>query len=156
MGREAYLVSVFPTVGYSYPAATPRRHGPAPALRLRRLLTAGRIPRPVVDDNSVHREHIDGAAGRHVGIPAREGLVQPALHAGGIDAPAGLHGNVLLAIDFKRHGNAVDARDRGVLPQDLSSLRVEGAEQAVVGAAGEQHVTTGREDRPPVFRWQVG
>src|SRR6202046_5904370 len=97
----------------------------------RRSPTQAMVPSNGVPlSRSVHREDIDGAAGRYLRILAREGLVHPALHAGGIDAPARLHGNVLLAVHLKRHGNAVNPRDRGMLPQDLSRLRVDGAEHA--------------------------
>src|ERR1700722_8372749 len=69
----------------------------------RRSPTQAMVPSNGVPlQRSVHREDIDGAAGRHLRILAREGLVHPALHAGGIDAPARLHGDVLLAVHLER------------------------------------------------------
>jgi len=58
----------------------------------------------------LHGEDVDGAARRDVRILAREQQVEAALHTRGIDAPAGLDGNVLLAADREGDRNAVDAR----------------------------------------------
>src|SRR5258708_37515362 len=49
---------------------------------------------------SLHCEDPDRAALRHLRILAGEDQVHPGLHFCGVDAPAGLDGDVLLAVDL--------------------------------------------------------
>src|SRR5262245_22010554 len=104
----------------------------------------------------LQRENIDRAALRHLGVFARKQQVHARLHLGWIDAPPGLHRDILLVVDLERHRHPRYTRDGRELPQDLPGLGVESAEQAVVCAAGEQDVAAGRQHWPPIERRQIG
>src|SRR6266511_2281276 len=75
----------------------------------------------------LHRKDIDRAALRHLGILAGEQQIHARLHLGRVDAPTGLHRDVLLAVYLERHRHRRDPRDRRELPEDFSSLSIEGA-----------------------------
>ena len=77
---------------------------------------------------SLQGEDVDRAALGNVRMLAGKQQVQAALHARRIDAPAGLHGDVLLAVHRERDRHAVDAGQGRELPEDLTGLGVEGTE----------------------------
>jgi hypothetical protein len=101
-------------------ASTPLRTSPGPSVALGSSV------------RSLQGEDVDGAALRNVRIFAGKQQVQAPLHPRRIDTPAGLDGDVLLAVHRERDRHAVDAGQGRVLPQDLSGLGIEGAEQAVI------------------------
>src|SRR2546430_6023751 len=55
---------------------------------------------------SLHRKDIDRAALRHLGILAGEQQIHARLHLGRVDAPTGLHRDVLLAVYWNDTGTA--------------------------------------------------
>src|SRR5580765_7241691 len=59
--------------------------------------------------SSFHRKHPDRAALWHLRIFPREDAVQLRLHACGVDAPARLHRDVLLAVEHERGWLSDDA-----------------------------------------------
>src|SRR5205814_2764370 len=79
--------------------------------------------------------------------------VDTRLHARRVNAPAGLHGDVLLAVKLERDRHPVDPRAGAELPQDLTARGIECAEIAVVGTAGKTAVSGGRQTRPPELRF---
>src|SRR5262249_10836201 len=76
---------------------------------------------------SLQRKDIDRAALRHLGILAGEQQIHARLHLGRVDAPTGLHRDVLLAVYLERCRHRCDPRDGRELPEDFSSLSIEGA-----------------------------
>jgi hypothetical protein len=80
--------------------------------------------------------------------------IEPSLHPRRIDAPAGLHRDILRAVNLERHRHAVDPRKGRILPENRAGLGVEGTEQAVIRAARKQQIATGH--RTPVLRRQLG
>jgi len=84
----------------------------------------------------LYGEHPDHAALRHVRLcPAN--IIESALHPLSIHAPAGLHRDVLHAVDGEGARDAGDAGVRAPLPQGLAGSPVKGTEVPVVGSAGE-------------------
>src|SRR3989442_1673477 len=108
------------------------------------------------NDPSLHGEHPDRTPLWHIRILAGEDQVHARLNFRGVDAPAGLHRDVLLAVDLERYRHRGNARAGRKLPQHLAGPGVERAEHAVVGAAREQHSAARGEDRTPIERGQVG
>src|SRR5215472_4329884 len=104
----------------------------------------------------LHGEDPDRAALGHVRIFAGEDQVHAGLHFRGIDTPARLDRDILLAVDFKRYRHRGHARPGREFPKDLAGLGIEGAEHAIVGAAREQEAAAGGEHGAPVERRQVG
>src|SRR6266705_6997140 len=109
-----------------------------------------------LNEPSLHGEHPDRTPLRHIRILAGEDQVHARLHFRGIDAPAGLHRDVLLAVDLERYRHRGNARAGRELPQHLAGPGVERAEHAVVGTAREQHSAARGEYRTPIERGQVG
>src|SRR5438552_240414 len=109
-----------------------------------------------LNEPSLHGEHPDRPPLRHIRILAGEDQVHARLHFRGVAAPAGLHRDVLLAVDLERSRHPGNARAGRELPQDLAGPGVERAEHAVVGAAREQQSAAGGEYRTPIERRQVG
>src|SRR5213594_3247231 len=101
----------------------------------------------------VHGGDPDHAALWDVGLGAQD-VVERTLHALRVDAPAGLHGDVLHAVDGVGARHAGDAGVRAPLPERFAGLAVERTEVAVVGAAGEDEAAAGREYRSPVMRFE--
>src|SRR5258707_15877530 len=94
-------------------------------------------------------EYPDHAALRHVRFRAH-GLVQTADHFLGIDAPPGLHRDVLDAVDHVGDRHRGDAGIRAEFPEYLAGLRIERAEHAIARAAGEHQSAARGEHRAPV------
>src|SRR5262245_14621166 len=69
---------------------------------------------------SLHRKDIDRAALRHLGILAGEQQIHARLHLGRVDAPTGLHRDVLLVVYLERHRHRRNPRDGRELPEDFS------------------------------------
>src|SRR6476660_9374326 len=105
---------------------------------------------------SLHGENPDRTALRHLRILTGENQVHAGLHLGGVDAPAGLNRDVLLAVDLKRNRYRRNPGACREFPKDLAGLGIEGAEQAIVGAAREQKPAAGSEQGAPVEGRQVG
>src|SRR6185295_14020237 len=106
---------------------------------------AGEITAIRYESRLLDGEHPDGAAFGDFGVFAGEEAVQQELHAAGVDAPAGLHGDVLLAVHHERRRLAGDAGVGGEFPQQRAAGGVEGVELAVVGAAAEYEAAAGGE-----------
>src|SRR5262249_52847922 len=104
----------------------------------------------------LHGEDPDRAALGHVRIFAGEDQIHASLHFRGIDTPARLDRDILLAVDLKRYRHRGHARPGREFPQDLAGLGIEGAEHSIVGAAREQKAAAGGEHGAPVERRQVG
>src|SRR5437879_8465370 len=109
-----------------------------------------------LNEPSLHGEHPDRTPLRHIRILAGEDQVHARLHFRGVDAPAGLNRDILLAVDLERYRHRGNARAGRKLPQHLAGPGVERAEHAVVGAAREQQSAARGEDRTPIERRQVG
>src|SRR2546428_3040500 len=109
-----------------------------------------------LNEPSLHGEHPDRTPLWHIRILAREDQVHARLHFRGVDAPAGLHRDILLAVDLERYRHRGNARAGRELPQHLAGPGVERAEHAVVGAAREQQSAARGEDRTPIERRHVG
>src|SRR5579863_2972234 len=94
-------------------------------------------------------ENPDGAPFGDFGVFAGEDAVQQELHAAGVDAPAGLHGDILFAVYHKRRRLAGDAGVGRELPQQRAARGVERVELTVVGAAAEDQAAAGGEHGSP-------
>src|SRR5215831_20722225 len=91
-------------------------------------------------------EYPDHAAFGDFLLPSRQ-IVDQALLERRIDTPARYDRDVLLAVDCERRRRCGDAGIGAHLPQHLAVLRIECAELAIVGAAGEHKAAAGREHR---------
>src|SRR4051812_46603610 len=100
------------------------------------------------------REDPDDAALRDVLWPTQQ-VADERLLAGRVDAPAGLDGHVLDAVDREGRGRGDDAAVGLELPQLVTGPRVVGAELAVVGTAREHQVAGRAQDRTPHHRLRV-
>src|SRR5207249_1993178 len=98
----------------------------------------------------LHGEHPDHAALRHVRLRATN-IIERALHPLRVHAPAGLHRNVLYAVDREGARDAGNAGVRTPLPERVAGFAVERAEVPVVGSAGEDAPTSSGQYRPPVL-----
>src|SRR5713226_2278355 len=122
-------------------SASPHRDVPAPIVgssllprSARGLARSTSRPSPVL--LLLHREDPDDAALRDVVCDADVVAVrQRILDALGIDAPAGLHRDILGAVDRVGDRGPGDAGVGPLLPQQLPILGIERAEHAVIGAA---------------------
>lgn len=65
----------------------------------------GPVLQPLLYGKDIHCASL-----RDLGIFSRKNEVQRSLHAGGVDAPARLDRNILLAVDRKRYWHAIDPR----------------------------------------------
>src|SRR4029453_2908692 len=90
------------------------------------------------------REHPHRTTFRHLRKLARADSVEPALHPARVDAPPGLHRDVLTSVEGERRRLADDAGGGGVLPYDLSSPCVERPEHAARGSPPKNHPPTAR------------
>src|SRR5215213_3204258 len=84
----------------------------------------------------LQREHPHHTALGHERLLAAR-LIEPRDHLLRVDAPAGLHRDVLHAVDFEGRRHAGHAGVRAELPELLARLRVERAEVAVARSARE-------------------
>lgn len=79
----------------------------------------------------------DRAALGHLGELAWENPIEVGLHAARITTPAGVHGDVLLAVDAERDGWRENTGVGGKLPKQFTGRCIEGVEFSIVGAAAE-------------------
>src|SRR6266571_8513203 len=108
-----------------------------------------------LNEPSLHGEYPDRTPLWHIRILAGEDQVHARLHFRGVDAPAGLNRDILLAVDLERYRHSGNARGGRELPQHLPGPGVERAEHAVVGTAREQQSAARGEDRTPIERRHV-
>src|SRR6516162_11718717 len=80
----------------------------------------------------IHGKYPDRAALWHLGKLPGPFDIQTRLHAGRIDPPSRLHGDILLAVDLEGNRHAVDPGTGPEFPENLAARGVEGAEVAVV------------------------
>ena len=115
-------------------------------------------PRRFADDSLRHSlrnsEYPDHAALRHVFLPSDQLGHQPLLE-GRVDAIAGLHRDILHAVDLEGRRRRDDARVGAEVPKLLARICVIGAEQAVIGAAAEDKSAAGGQQRSPHHRARI-
>src|SRR5262249_55010221 len=114
-------------------------------------LAARRAPDAVLD--LLQCEDPDCAALRDIRVFVRLHQVDTCLHTRRVDAPAGLHGDVLLSVELERHRYAVHPRAGAKPPKNLPPRGIKSAEIAVIGPAGKNDVTGGRQHRAPELRF---
>src|SRR5712691_8094141 len=96
-----------------------------------------------------HRKDPDDAPLRHVGFGAHE-RIKSALHLLCVDTPAGLHGNILHAIDRERTRHARYAGVGAEFPQHPAGPGIEGAEMPVIRTARKDQRAPRGQHRTPV------
>src|SRR5262249_31058855 len=98
----------------------------------------------------LQRKHPDRAALGNRRIVARKEVVQRALHAGGIAAPAGVECDVLLSVNRESGWWSEDAGRDGKFPKQLSIFRVERVDLPITRTAGEDQAAARGENGAPV------